>query len=258
MHSGLLDSPFDDIANMTPQKSHGAYELKFLIDDSQAGKIVGWARVNLQPDPHFDPEFGDGYRVNNLYLDTADFDVFHRTTGFRQQKFRLRRYGCESGVWFEQKCNRNGFVRKRRTSVDESDISNRLVNGSDVEWCGHWFRRKIGHHQLRPVSQIAYQRFARIGANDEGPIRLTIDDNLTARLAQGWQVPAGLMEGIPLLEGQRVLELKFRGALPVAFRRLIENHQLRLTPFSKYRTSVEECVPLDCLAGDDIRGFDDA
>ena len=262
MESGLLNSSLEEssrlnIATQTPAKSHGAFELKFLIDDRQATELIAWARMNLTPDPHFDPEFGDGYRVNSLYLDTDDFDVFHRTTGFRQQKFRLRRYGRESVVWFEQKCKRKGFVRKRRTSADDGDIAKRLVLSADANWEGHWFRDKVDQRGLRPVCQITYQRFARMGANDDGPIRMTIDDNLIARLAQGWQVPKEAIEGIPLLEGQRILELKFRAAMPGAFRRLIEKYQLQLTRFSKYRTSVEECVPLDCLAGDESRGFDD-
>jgi hypothetical protein len=243
---------------MTPAKSHGAYEFKFLLDESQALQIADWARSNLDPDPHFDPEFGDGYCVNSLYLDTKYFDVFHRRTGFRQQKFRLRRYGRESTVWFEEKCKRKDFVRKRRSSVDQDEVVDRLVHSAETEWEGIWFRKKIDERGLRPVSQITYHRFARIGTSDVGPIRLTIDDHLTARLAQGWQVPAGSIEGIPLLEGRRILELKFRSTMPAAFRRLIENHDLRLTPFSKYRTSVEECVPLDCLAGDETRGLDDA
>lgn len=247
-----------NIADTTPSKSHGAYEFKFLIDESQTGEIIAWARENLNPDPHADPELADGYRVNSLYLDTSYFDVFHRTTGFRQQKFRLRRYGRETVVWFEQKIKRKGFVRKRRTSVPDTEVANRLAQLADMDWDGHWFRSQVDERGLQPVSQITYDRFARIGVANDGPIRLTIDDNLTARLAQGWQVPAGAIEGIPLLEGKRILELKFRGAMPGVFRRLIENHQLRLTRFSKYRTSVEECVPLDCLAGDETRGMDDA
>lgn len=263
MESVLLNTSVEgpsslNIASHTPAKSHGAFELKFLINDAQATEIIEWARKTLDPDPHFDPELGDGYRVNSLYLDTSDFDVFHRTTGFRQQKFRLRRYGREPKVWFEQKCKRKGFVRKRRTASDDCEIAKRLTQSADPSWDGHWFREKVDQRGLRPVCQITYQRFARIGTNDDGPIRMTIDDSLIARLAQGWLVPQGSIEGIPLLEGQRILELKFRGAMPGAFRRLIEKHQLRLTPFSKYRTSVEECVPLDCLAGDESRGLDDA
>jgi len=236
------------------RKSRGAYELKFLIDEAHALEIMGWAREHLDADPHFDPELGDGYLVNSLYLDSPKFDVFHRMEGFRQQKFRLRRYGREDLVWFEQKRKRKGLVRKKRVAVDEPDISNRLVMPSDPAWDGIWFRDKVDEQQLRPVCQITYRRFARVKPTDDGHMRLTIDDRLTARLADGWQVPKGQLEGVGLLDGKRILELKFRGAMPTLFRGLVEQQQLQVTSFSKYRTGVEECVPLDALVGDDSQG----
>ena len=219
---------------------------------------MAWARQFLDPDSHSDPQLGDAYYVNSLYLDTPDFDIFHRMTGFRQQKFRLRRYGRENLVWFEEKRKRNGLVRKRRVSVEQTDVASRIVGPSEPGWNGQWFRDKIDERRMRPVSQVTYRRFARLGITDEGPMRLTIDDRLTARLANGWQVPAAPLDGIGLLDGQRILELKFRGAMPLLFRSLVEKQQLQVTPFSKYRTSVEECVPLDSLAGDETRGADNA
>ncbi len=242
----------------SPKKSRGTFELKFLVDDDQAKDIIAWARQHLDADPHFDPEFGDGYRVNSLYLDTPQFDVFHRMDGFRQQKYRLRRYGRESLIWFEQKRKRKGLVRKRRVPVQESDISSRLILPAEMEWDGHWFRRKVDEQTLRPVSQIIYQRFARIKTTDEGLIRLTIDDGLTARLVDDWEVPSGSLNGVSLLDGKRILELKFRGAMPGLFKRLIEQQQLQVTSFSKYRTSVERCVPKDRLMGCESKEQDNA
>lgn len=236
------------------KKTRGAYELKFLIDESQALHIMAWAREHLDADPHFDPELGDGYLVNSLYLDTPKFEVFHRMEGFRQQKYRLRRYGREELVWFEQKRKRKGLVRKKRISVDEPEISNRLVLPADPAWDGNWFRGKVDEQQLRPVCQITYRRFALVKPTDDGHMRLTIDDRLTARLADGWQVPKGPLEGVGLLDGKRILELKFRGAMPALFRGLVEQQQLQVTSFSKYRTGVEECVPLDALVGDKSQG----
>jgi len=241
-----------------PARTHGAYELKFLIDDDRAEQIMAWAREHLEPDPHAEPELGDRYRVNSLYLDTAQFDVFHRSNGFGKQKYRLRRYGTESRVWFEQKQKRKGIVRKRRVSVDDADVARRLVHFAEADWNGHWFREKLDKQGLQPICQVTYERFARVKATDEGPIRVTVDDHLTARLADGWNVPTGSLEGVGLLEDQRILELKFRDAMPALFRRLIETERLLVTRFSKYRTSVEECVELDSLVGGETRSIGDA
>jgi hypothetical protein len=239
-------------------KSRGTFELKFLIDEGRAADIMAWAREHLDADPHADSSLGDGYHVNSLYLDTPHFDVYHRADSFRQRKYRLRRYGSEGLVWCELKRKRKGLVRKRRVSVDEADLALRLTSMNEADWEGDWFRSQLDVQCLRPVCQVTYQRFARMKATDEGPVRLTIDDHLKARLAGAWEVPSSPLDGISLLDGQRILELKFRGAMPLMFRRLVEEQQLQVTSFSKYRTSAEECVPLDWLSGDTTRGTDDA
>jgi VTC domain-containing protein len=243
-------------------KSRGTFELKFLIDEGRAADIMAWAREHLDADPHADPKLGDGYHVNSLYLDTPHFDVYHRADAFRQRKYRLRRYGSERLVWCELKRKRKGLVRKCRVSVEEADLALRLTSMYEADWDGNWFRSQLDVQCLRPVCQVTYQRFARMRATDDGPVRLTIDSRLTARLAHEWQVPSSPLDeaskpgGIPLLKEQRILELKFRGAMPLSFRRLVEEQQLQVTSFSKYRTSAEECVPLDWLVGDDTSRTD--
>ena len=242
----------------TRTKSRGTYELKFLINEDRAAGIIAWAKEHLDADVHADPSFGDGYRVNSVYLDTPHFDVYHGTSKIQQLKYRLRRYGSEGLVWCELKRKSKGLVRKRRVSIEEADLAPRLTSNDESDWEGNWFRSQLHAQCLRPVCQITYQRFARMRATDEGTMRLTIDDHLKAQLASVWEVPSNPLDGISLLDGQRILELKFQGAMPVLFRRLVEEQQLQLTSFSKYRTSVIKCVPLDWLSGDTIRGMDDA
>ncbi len=239
-------------------KSRGTCELKFLIDRACAAEIKEWARRHLDPDPHSDPACDDGYHVNGLYLDTPHLDVFHRSDFFRQRKFRLRRYGHEPLIWLELKRKRRGLVMKRRVSLNEADLIRRLTQPSDDSWDGHWFRRRLDEQQLNPVTQVGYVRFARVKPLAEGSIRLTIDDGLAARPAIGWQVPSQPFDGIPLQDETSILELKFRAVMPTLFRQLIEQFQLVQTSFSKYRTSVEECVPLDWIAGERCEGMENA
>ena len=101
----------------------------------------------------------------------------------------------------------------------------------------------MDEQQLRPVCQVTYQRLARFKNTDEGVVRLTIDDRLRAIPAEGWTIPTGSLEGVSLLEGKRILELKFRGAMPGMFRQLVEEQRLQVASFSKYRTSVAVCIP---------------
>jgi hypothetical protein len=240
------------------KKARGTFELKFLIDDNLTAYIMAWAQEHLGPDPHRDAEFGDGYRVNSLYLDTPEFDVYHRMPGHRRRKFRLRRYGQEPLIYFEQKHKRQGLVVKKRIAVPESEIDLRLHADPDQEWGGHWFRKRVDEHLLKPVCQVIYQRFVRVTSTDEGPLRLTIDSHLKARPFAEWKVPLGDMEGSSLLDGKRILELKFRGAMPPKFRKLIDDYQLQFASFSKYRTSVDDCIPMTNVPGNSLQEPHDA
>ena len=241
-----------------PSKPLGTFEIKFLIDEDVANELMNWSSSHLERDPHSDPELGSGYRVNSLYLDTALFDVFHRSEGYRQQKFRLRRYGNESTVWFEQKRKRHGLVRKKRVGVNDVDITRRLVQTPDADWDGHWYRHRIEERLLKPVCQITYERVAFVKSISGTPARLTIDSKLVAAPTTDWIVPQAPLDGEFLLNEKRILELKFRGAMPVLFRELVERHRLQVTSFSKYRTAVERCHALNKGLPHDRRGSSDA
>lgn len=229
--------------------SRGAYELKFLLNTSQNEAVRDWARKNLNPDPHVSPTLGDSYEVNSLYLDTPNFDVFHRADGFRQSKYRLRRYGSESVVWLELKRKEDGRVRKRRTSVADGEIGKMLHAPADLVWPGSWFQSRRNELQLQPVCQVTYQRFATIGTSTNGPIRLTIDSNLRCQPTSDWSIPNQPLAGDLLLSDQQILELKFHETIPSAFRDLIQKCGLTFTSFSKYRQSVEACISLERLMG---------
>lgn len=227
--------------------ARGPYEIKFILDENQGRDVRDWARTHLQPDPHASPENGYEYAVNSLYLDTPGFDIFHRTDGAQQSKYRLRRYGNEAVLWAELKRKRNGQVRKRRTSMAAGDLQSILLASDDTAWDGDWFRRRINRLQLRPVCQVTYQRLACVGTSAYGSLRLTVDSQLHCRPVNDWTVPAQPLTSGRLLLNQQILELKFYETLPNAFRDLIRDLRLTMAICSKYRHSVEACVSLDQL-----------
>lgn len=249
-------SPADDtspiVRGATPPHciDRGAYEIKFLLSEPQSQVVREWARTHLLPDPHSTAETGFGYAVNSLYLDTPQFDVFHRSERYRQRKFRIRRYGSEAVVWLELKRKMNGRVQKRRTPIAEGNLEANLMSLADPHWEGNWFRRRVNDWGLRPVCQVSYERFACVGTSLYGPIRLTIDSQLSCLPAAGWTVPAQQPAAGLLLPNQHILELKFRETIPNSFRDLIGALRLDLATFSKYRQSVEACVALERLMGD--------
>jgi hypothetical protein len=224
--------------------------MKFLVDAAAAVRVEAWAARYLPLDVHADPTLGNAYRTVSLYLDTPALDVFHRVKPFRRRKFRVRRYGEAGDVFLERKTRKGDQVRKRRVAVPEGDLS--LLNGigSEATWTGSWFHECVLEGGLRPVCLVGYERVAYAGLSTEGPVRLTIDRHVRCLPAAGWHV-SGVHNGLPLLEGQAILELKFRGALPTLFKLLLEEMALAPAAASKYRLGVR-AWGLDCRRGADV------
>ena len=232
-----------------------ASEIKFLLDASQAPAIRAWARANLQPDPHGGGPHADAYTTSTLYFDTRQMDVFNRRDSFGRAKYRVRRYGAASSVFFERKLRQPGVLIKRRT-LDSIDALRRLENQeADDRWIGHWFHRRLLARRLRPVCQVTYDRMARVVSTAEGVVRLTLDSNLRAAPVHA----AAFVEGAgeQFLTSHDILELKYHARVPAVFRRLIEEFALKPQTASKYRLATaavrqpERAAPLESrTAGD--------
>jgi hypothetical protein len=124
---------------------------------------------------------------------------------------------------------------------DGQRVAEGRVRGSSDDsksWIGRWFQRRIEARRLSPVVRIAYQRTAKVALTVNGPIRLTIDEDLRA-------VPVdslSFLDASPatsLLPGRAILELKFLRDMPALFKVLVEEFALTPEPTSKYRLAVD-------------------
>ncbi|MGH6719888.1 MAG: polyphosphate polymerase domain-containing protein, partial [Alphaproteobacteria bacterium] len=208
-----------------------ASEIKFVVDPDLGERIREWARAHIEPDPHGSGPFGDEYRTASLYLDTDQHDVLHRRDSFGGAKYRIRRYADGGFVFVERKLRSTGVVVKRRTRTSFDLLPRLWQLEPEGEWSGDWFRRRVLIHDLRPACQVSYHRIARGVLVNGG--RLTLDDSI--RVAPVNEVRFDGDAGAPILDQQLVLELKFQGYLPPAFKRLIEQCRLSPQPISKYR-----------------------
>jgi hypothetical protein len=233
-----------------------ALEVKFVVSSALAGGIRQWARTHLDPDPHGVGPFQDQYQTSSIYFDNGDADVFHRRGSFGRSKYRIRRYSSESVVFLERKMRRPTVLAKRRTCMPLATLDRLATNDAGTGWAGDWFHRRIVVRRLQPVCQVSYSRTARLIVRNGEPVRLTLDADLSAQAAGGFAFSNG--EGIPVLPGQVVLELKYRGVFPAIFRRLVEEFALAPRAASKYRLGLAavtgiELVPT--LAGGDAEAF---
>ncbi len=228
--------------NMSPsinscERRDFASEIKFLIHPAVANQIRDWARRQLAPDPHAGGAAGDVYRITSLYFDTKAADVFHRRSSFGRSKYRVRRYGASDLVFLERKLKTRGLLAKRRSLLALEELDALAHACAERSWAGFWFHRRLLARGLSPVCQVSYDRTARVAMSSNGPIRLTLDQNLRALPVAS---PRFREEpGPALLEQSVVLELKFRREAPVLFKSLTREFALVPQPFSKYRFAAE-------------------
>jgi hypothetical protein len=229
--------------------------VKFVVDDAAGAKIREWARIHMAPDPHGTGAFGDEYHTTSLYFDTDTWDVFHRRGSFGRSKYRVRRYGEAPSVFLERKLRKPGILVKRRTIVGLNTLDRLVAPAPDAEWPGAWFRGRLLLRQMKPVCLVSYSRMARTIATDDGPARLTLDDDVRVLGHTGlyaWprkregsaREPGPLLStfepdaGRPVLEGQIILELKYRHQLPAILKHLVEEFGLAPQRASKYRLGI--------------------
>ena len=236
---GLPGSPstMSAHASSRSERREGVHELKFPVPPAAIEPTLHWMRTQLHADPHGGGNDGDAYLVQSIYLDTPEFDVYHRRGSFGRAKFRIRRYGDAPFVFLERKLKRGGIVRKRRQAVGPAEVSHlhRRTNGST--WSGDWFRHRLELRRLAPVVEMNYHRIARLGSDSQGPFRVTLDRRLVATPAGAFDVPRRL-EGTDLFEGRAMLEIKYDLELPAAAREFLGKTGLAVAGFSKYRTGV--------------------
>jgi hypothetical protein len=217
------------------QEQADAYELKFHLPADVAARAEAWARQRLTPDAH---GVEGRYLTTSLYCDTAAFDVYHKTKGYKRAKFRVRRYGETDTIFLEKKRREGDVVRKRRDPIAPPELP--LLGGPDVslEWPGWWFYRQVQLKSLRPSVCIAYHRTAFMGTSANGTVRLTLDRDVTGVPAEGWAV-APVRGGKALLPDGVILELKFRATLPPLFLELLSELPPSGSGVSKYRLCVD-------------------
>jgi hypothetical protein len=216
-----------------------AFEMKFMVNESQARAIEAWAGQHMQIDLHGDPDLRGSYQISSLYTDTISLDVFHRVPKYRRRKYRLRRYGNEPIVYLEQKFRKGNRVMKRRTDVPDSDLS-LLANAFSVsDWAGNWFHQHLIRKALIPTCQLTYRRTAYHGSCSEGPLRLTLDRHIFGQLTSHWGVGLSSQVLSLLPDESVILELKFQDALPSIFKKLLAEMQFTPSGFSKYRNCIK-------------------
>jgi len=225
---------------MTPLASRHtrskAFEIKFVVDREQGRRIREAGRRILSPDPWGSGPALDEYQTTTVYFDTDQFDVYLRRGSYRRAKYRIRRYGLNNVVFLERKLRTADVLSKRRTCLEIAELD-RLHAALDATWPGRWFHERLSMRRLAPRCQVSYSRTARVGTTDCGPIRLTLDDDLSAGVADSARFDDAGRAAI--LGDKTIVEMKFMTTMPAAFKRLVEQFALEPARLSKYRLGID-------------------
>ena len=208
-------------------------ELKYLVSQSQWENLLPSIGSHIRTDDYHK------YTICNLYMDTPDYRLIRRSLEkpVYKEKLRLRSYGpagVNDGIFLELKKKYKGVVYKRRTRMPLGDalrfISGEGTECSQIEREIRYFLNQNG--EIAPVMFISYDREAWHGKEDPA-LRITLDDNIL------WREEEPDLSTRPygnslLSPGQRLVEIKCAGSMPLWLTEALSRNRIYKTSFSKY------------------------
>ncbi|MDF2541352.1 MAG: molecular chaperone [Herbinix sp.] len=219
------------------------YETKYLLSEMKYKKL----RQKLQ-----DKAIADHYgniTICNIYFDTPEH-LLIRTSLEKpvyKEKLRLRSYGTpspEDQVFIELKKKYKGVVYKRREKFDLLKAEDYVYNGKplgemtqitrEIDWFMQFY------HNLQPAMYLSYHRIAFYGVEDP-QLRITFDSDILWREDELW-LECGVWGNRLLEEGQRLMEIKIPGAMPLWLSHSLDELDIYPVSFSKYGKAYQQSL----------------
>lgn len=213
------------------------YEKKYLLDAAQYRTLAAALQPYMEQD-----QYGL-HTICSLYYDTADFACARRCMEKPKfkQKLRLRSYGvptAQSTVYLELKKKLDSVTYKRRVALPldaaQMHMQGRLKaatrdrNLQEIDWF-------CSQQPLQPQILVCYDRVALVGRQDD-QLRITTDRDVRFRATD--LSPANGSSGQLLVGGgDRLMEIKTLGALPLWLCELLSDYHIYSSSFSKYETA---------------------
>lgn len=226
------------------------YENKYLLDDRAYRAFYNDLLNYMEPDEH-NKRHGF-YTISNLYFDTAH-DSLIRTSLAKpkyKEKLRLRAYGvpdAEVKVYLELKKKVFGLVNKRRTALRLEEAYDFVRTGIEPAYRSYMNKQVIEEikyvlrrYALEPKVYLAYERKAMF-SKESRDLRITFDTNIRSR-RYDLRLERGDY-GEPLVpDGRWLMEVKAEHTIPLWLSRLLSEHRLYRTSFSKYGNEYKQTI----------------
>ncbi len=218
------------------------YENKFLLDQTTYQKIQQRLLWYMEPDQYNrDQEF---YTISNIYYDTKDNYLIRNSLAKPKykEKLRIRSYGtpkADAKVYVEIKKKVCGLVNKRRTALKLDEAYDFVSTGIQPElkiYMNKQVMNEIAYilslYSLEPKLYLAYDRKA-LFCKDDNDLRITFDTNIRTR-RYDLRLESGDYGESLLERDQWLMEVKAEKSIPLWLSKLLSEHKIFPTSFSKY------------------------
>jgi len=225
-------------------------EKKYRLTAEQYEKVLAGMLEHMNVDSYGETT------ICSVYYDD-DCDRLIRTSIQKpvyKEKIRVRSYGIpdtDSTVYVELKKKFKGVVYKRRVGMKLSEAESYLAGGpppgepcqilNEITWVRDFYKP-------RPKAYIAYDRIA-LECPSDPRLRVTFDRNIRAR-SDNLSLAAGDGGEFLLPEGERIMEIKAPGAMPIWMCELLGSSGVYPSPFSKYGTYYQNLLKEKCTEGE--------
>lgn len=216
------------------QTTFARVEKKYIVPERAYRALCDALAGHMVPD-----QFG-AYTICNIYYDTPDYQLIRASLDkpVYKEKLRLRSYGVpgeSDQVFVELKKKFDGVVYKRRTAMPLAQARTWLTPGvhplTDDQICREidWF---LQFYRPQPAVFLAYDRVA-YTCPELPDLRLTFDSRLRWR-EDALDLTCGDRGTLLTAPGDRILEIKIPGAMPLWLSSLLDRLHIYPASFSKY------------------------
>lgn len=226
------------------------YENKYVMDTPSFHGIYNALMTYMEPDEH--NKENKFYTISNLYYDTEHHSLIRTSLAKPKyrEKLRVRAYGVPSGdakVYLELKKKVFGLVNKRRTALKLQEAYDFVRSGQAPTFRSGMNTQVIREieyflqrYELRPMVYLAYDRIAMFCKNNRD-LRITFDTNIRSRRCD-LALEAGDHGEQLLGQGEWLMEVKAEKTIPVWLSRLLSEHRMYRTSFSKYGNEYKKSI----------------
>lgn len=218
------------------------YENKYLFDHAAYLKLYNDLLEYMEPDDYNKQH--EFYSITNLYYDTAHDSLIRSSLAKPKykEKLRLRAYGIpsqETKVYLEIKKKVFGLVNKRRTSLGLQEAYDFVATGVEPEFKDYMNQQVIeeikyflSRYDLQPKVYLSYDRKALFCKNNRD-LRITFDTNIRSR-RYDLKLEHGTHGEYLMEPGLWLMEVKAEKTIPVWLAKMLSEHRMYRTSFSKY------------------------